>query len=141
MAGSTLPNLSFNNTPLNQFAAAPNPTQNLFQQQSIFMQPIGNIYGLNSSTEVGNIPIGAGVSVGLCLPEGVMYMKSMQNSGPVLLAYKLSPLETQTQVQQKPKDESSKFEELLKKYDAKINELEQRLAQPIQKGGKTEWQL
>lgn len=144
MATNGLPNLSFTNTPVSQFAStAPTPTQNLFQQQQIFMQPIGNIYGLNNSTEVGNIPIGAGVSVGLCLSEGIMYLKSMQNSGPVLLAYKLNPLEAQaqTQVQQKTKDDSSKLEELLKKYDAKISELEQRLASPAQKGGKSEWQL
>lgn len=111
-----------------------------FQTQTIFMQPIGSVYGLGASSEVGNIPISSGVSIGLCLPEGTMYLKSMQNGGPVLLGYKLSPLE-QSAPAANELQEAPKTEDLFKKYDAKIAELENRIAALQHKGGKSEWQL
>ena len=56
--------------------------QNQFQQQNVqplFPQPQGNVYNINSTLEVANVPVGAGISVALCLNEGVMYIKTMQN--------------------------------------------------------------
>lgn len=141
---STIPNLSFNP---NQNLAMPqfNSASNLgYQSQSIFMQPIGSIYGLSNSSEVGNIPIGSGVSMGLCLSEGVMYLKSMQNNGPVLLGYKLSPLEnTQRNSGGPPQDSTQKIEQLLKQYDERFSKIEKALTsiQTPQKGGKQEWQI
>jgi hypothetical protein len=45
--------------------------------QPLFPQPQGNVYNINSTLEVANVPVGAGVSVALCLPENVMYIKTM----------------------------------------------------------------
>lgn len=64
--------------------------------QPIFPQPSGNIYFINNSLEVANIPVGVGTSAVLCLPENLIYLKSMQNGMPMLLGYKISPLETPT---------------------------------------------
>ena len=40
-----------------------------------------------------NVPIGSGLSAAICLREGIMYLKTLQNGNPVILAYKLNPLE------------------------------------------------
>ena len=40
--------------------------QNQFQQQNVqplFPQPQGNVYNINSTLEVANVPVGAGISV------------------------------------------------------------------------------
>ena len=37
--------------------------------QPLFPQPTGNVYNINSTLEVANVPVGAGISVALCLPE------------------------------------------------------------------------
>ena len=65
--------------------------------QPIFPQPSGNVYFVNNNLEVANIPIGAGMSAVLCLPENLLYIKTMQNNMPMLLGYKLSPLESSAQ--------------------------------------------
>lgn len=145
---STIPNLSFNpsssTAQYNQMTTNP---LNPYQTNSIFMQPIGNIYGLNNSSEIGNIPIGSGVSVGLCLSEGTMYLKSMQNNGPVLLGYKLSPLENiQNTSSGQPQDSIQRIEQMLRNYEERFANLEKKLSSqqnPIQseKGGKTQWQI
>ena len=47
--------------------------QNQFQQQNVqplFPQPQGNVYNINSTLEVANVPVGAGISVALCLTVG-----------------------------------------------------------------------
>lgn len=62
--------------------------------QPIFPQPSGNVYFVNNNLEVANIPIGAGMSAVLCLPENLLYIKTMQNNMPMLLGYKISPLES-----------------------------------------------
>ena len=46
--------------------------------QPLFPQPQGNVYNINSSLEVANVPVGAGISVALCMPENVMFIKTMQ---------------------------------------------------------------
>lgn len=61
--------------------------------QPIFPQPSGNIYFVNNSLEVANIPVGVGTSAVLCLSENTIYLKSMQNGMPMLLAYRINPLE------------------------------------------------
>lgn len=66
---------------------------NSFQQiQQMFPQPQGSVYSINSPLEIGNVPIGStGLSVALCLNEGLMYIKSFQNSSPVIMTYHISP--------------------------------------------------
>ena len=52
---------------------APINTQVLNQNiQPLFPQPQGNVYNINSTLEVANVPVGAGMSIALCLPENVM---------------------------------------------------------------------
>ena len=67
------------------------PTSQYYPQQPMFPQPQGNVYVIQNSLEVANIPAGAGITAALCLQENLLYMKSMQNGMPVFLAYKLSP--------------------------------------------------
>ena len=73
----------------------PNPQimSSQYQQiQQIFPQPQGSVYSINSPLELGNVPIGStGLSVALCLNEDVMYIKSFQNGGPVIMAYRVAP--------------------------------------------------
>ena len=69
-------------------------TQTPFTQQNVqplFPQPQGNVYNINSTLEVANVPVGAGMSIALCLPENVMYIKTMQNGNPLFYPYKVIP--------------------------------------------------
>ena len=45
------------------------PVQGAAQQnvQPLFPQPQGNVYNINSTLEVANVPVGAGISVALCM--------------------------------------------------------------------------
>lgn len=61
--------------------------------QPLFPQPTGSVYNLNTASDIGNVPAGVGISVGLCLQENVMYIKALQNGSPMLLGYRLSPIE------------------------------------------------
>ena len=65
-----------------------NPYQtNSYQATQFFPQPQGNVYMINNSMEIANIPVGGGISVALCPNEALMFIKSMQNGAPTLLAY------------------------------------------------------
>ena len=89
---------------------APMP-QNQFQQQNVqplFPQPQGNVYNINSTLEVANVPVGAGISVALCLNEGVMYIKTMQNGNPMFWAYRILPYDSEQK--NSPPEESSNKE-------------------------------
>jgi hypothetical protein len=126
--------------------------------QPIFPQPSGNIYFINNSLEVANIPVGVGTSAVLCLPENLIYLKSMQNGMPMLLGYKISPLETPTaaptqeETQQQPtqptvtaappiqhEENMDKFKE---EFNNKIKTLEDSIAKLQEKiGGLVECQF
>lgn len=85
-----------------------NPSQQSFnnlqvqnpQIQPLFPQPQGNVYTINSTLEVANVPVGAGISVALCLQEGYMYIKTMQNGNPLFWAYKITPYDTSKPAQE-----------------------------------------
>lgn len=62
-----------------------------YQPQQLFPQPQGNVYTINNSLEVANVPMSGGLSVALCLSEGLLYLKSMQNGNPMFMAYKITP--------------------------------------------------
>ena len=66
---------------------------NQYQQiQQMFPQPQGSVYSINTPAEVGNVPISSsGLSVAICFPDQLMYIKSFQNGNPVLMAYKVLP--------------------------------------------------
>lgn len=93
--------------------------------QPLFPQPQGNVYMINNSLEVANVPMGAGVSIAFCFPENLCYLKSMQNGNPVFKAYKITPYEQEETPQENPD-----LMQLLKNIDERLKILENK------KGGK-----
>lgn len=100
----------------------------LGQLQQMFPQPQGSIYSINSPLEIGNVPIGStGLSVALCLNEGLMYIKSFQNGNPVIMTYHILPHTTD----QKPtspalevKNDSTEQTTLNSDQIAKLNKID-----------------
>lgn len=45
----------------------------------MFPQPNGNVYLIQNSLEVANVPAGAGITIALCMAENLMYLKTIQN--------------------------------------------------------------
>ena len=77
-----------------QQATTPPTFSQLQQIQQMFPQPQGSVYSINAPVDIGNVPIGStGLSVALCLPEQLMYIKSFQNGAPVIMAYRVSPFQ------------------------------------------------
>lgn len=107
--------------------------------QSLFPTPTGSVYSLNTASDIGNVPAGVGISVGLCLQENVMYIKALQNGNPMLLGYKLSPIEgsanpsaasgtAPTEDTEELIKENKRLIEVLKGHDEKIQMIETQLA-------------
>ena len=121
--------------------------QNQFQQQNVqplFPQPQGNVYNINSTLEVANVPVGAGISVALCLNEGVMYIKTMQNGNRMFWAYKIMPFDTtKNQSESEEKKEDNPFAAQFEKYDSRFNKIEQQVGelQNLIKKNKGEWSV
>ena len=90
-----------------------------FQGTQYFPQPQGNVYFVNNSLEVANIPMGASLSVILCPSEGTLYVKTLQGGAPTLMVYKIEPYEqpTQSVVQETP-DYGPQIAELTKQIEA-----------------------
>lgn len=63
------------------------------QSAPMFPQPNGNVYLIQNSLEVANIPTSGGLATVICMPENLMYIKTIQNGQPTLLAYTISPYE------------------------------------------------
>lgn len=149
-------NYNFNPQAINQ-----QPQQNVQQQQipvmppqqiigaqniqPLFPQPQGNVYNINSTLEVANVPVGAGVSVALCLPENTMYIKTMQNGNPMFYPYKILPFNT-TENQTEPQkenneknEESEKFSDQLKRCFDRIEKLENQFSKIGKK--KEDWDV
>lgn len=107
--------------------------------QSLFPQPQGNVYNINSTLEVANVPVGAGISVALCIPENVMYIKTMQNGNPLFYPYKITPLNgenTKTETKTEPAAPSISLEQIveqLKSYDERILNVEEKLSNSLKK--------
>jgi len=57
----------------------------------MFPQPNGNVYLIQNSLEVANVPAGAGITIALCMAENLMYLKTIQNGQPTFLAFRISP--------------------------------------------------
>lgn len=129
--------------PTQQSIPQPQQTGSLIQPyagqnvQPLFPQPQGNVYNINSTLEVANVPCGAGMSVALCLPENVMYIKTMQNGNPLFYPYKVIPFnqEDGTAAQGKNKEQEESKENTLiedltlqiKKCNRRIEELENKI--------------
>lgn len=104
---------------------------NQYQQiQQMFPQPQGSVYSINTPAEVGNVPISSsGLSVAICFPDQLMYIKSFQNGNPVLMAYKVLPYskEQSSQTQQAATDNS---------LEERLDKLEKMLTNLTSDGGK-----
>lgn len=66
---------------------------NSFQGTQYFPQPQGNVYLINNSLEVANVPMGSGLSMAICPSEGTMYLKTLQGGAPSLIVYSIAPYE------------------------------------------------
>lgn len=125
-----------NNLGQNQYAQQPQGQQ-IPQTQPLFPQPNGNVYNINNTLEVANVPAGVGLSVALCLPEGLMYIKTMQNGTPMFWAYKIEPYDSKNEKNREQEnldinngknDYEIKLEEELRVYRTKIEALEKQVA-------------
>ena len=102
------------------------PNYQYFTQQysqPLFPQPQGNVYMINNSLEVANVPMSAGISAALCFPENLCYLKSMQNGSPVFKAYKIIPYDQDNSTSQQV--EENNISDILKNFDERIKNLEQ----------------
>lgn len=107
----------------NQGPAQINPYQ---QIQQMFPQPQGSVYSINTPVEVGNVPIGStGLSVALCFPDQIMYIKSFQNGNPVIMAYRITPYakEEPVPVEQKQTPTPNPLEERLARLETMLTNL------------------
>lgn len=124
----------------------PQMPSNQFQQnvQPLFPQPQGNVYNINSTLEVANVPVGAGISVALCLQEGFMYIKTMQNGNPMFWAYKISPFDTTKPAKQSDENEKILDNNQIEEYENRFNKIEQQVEEiqlALKKCNKGEWTL
>jgi hypothetical protein len=115
------------------------------RQQTLFPSPIGNVYSLNTAADIENVPAGMNMSLGLCLQENILYIKALQNGSPMLLGYRLLPLEGGPSSSQKGEKEeiSSEVYQKLEELSDRFAELEEQVNKIKAKigGGKSEWPL
>lgn len=113
---------------------------------SLLPTPVGNAYSINNSYEIANIPAGVGTSAALCMNEGILYLKSMQNGSPVVVGYKIMPLTAQNEENKTPAqpnaDETYASANDLKFYDKKLKFVEDEIKALKEKvGGLSECQF
>lgn len=101
----------------------PIPQQGAFQSQQFFPQPQGNVYLINNSLEMANVPTGVGVSVAICLSEGVMYLKTMQNGNPMFVSYKIQPFEKEPVGSETQPIEDDRLKEYINRLEMLENEI------------------
>lgn len=100
------------------------------QALQLFPTPQGNVYFINNSLEIANIPMGTGFSAALCLSEKLLYLKTLQNGNPMLLVYNLEPYKNNEE-----NNENNSIELILKKYEERLSDLEKRINK-VTNGGK-----
>ena len=134
---SSQPNYTGTNNPI---FTTPSPTAPIIQpqtpMQSFFPQAQGNVFMINSQSEINNIPISNGMSAAFFLSDGIVFLKTIQNGNPILIGYKLSPLEQfQPAAPQQNVDIAAAIDDLSKR----LKNLEEGLSK---KGGnQLEWQV
>lgn len=103
------------------------PPQNAFQSQQFFPQPQGNIYLINNSLEMANVPTGVGLSAAICLSEGVMYLKTMQNGAPMFVGYKINPFDNREPAQENTSQNNTNSNINLDEYIDRLEALEKEI--------------
>lgn len=98
------------------------------QSAPMFPQPNGNVYLIQNSLEVANIPTSGGLATVICMPENLMYIKTIQNGQPTLLAYTIAPYEA-------PKASPQASTSTQSNLESRVAALEQQLSM-IQGGNK-----
>lgn len=127
-----------NYTPYNQ-------TQSFqpYQATQYFPQPQGSIYMIANANDIANVPVGAGLSAAICLRDNVMYLKTIQNGSPMLLGYRLAPLDGSINEPVQENTQSTtdtKITAILEDYGKRLEVLEKQVATPVtKKGGNPEW--
>ena len=101
-----------------------------YQSTQYFPQPQGNVYMVNNSLEVANVPMGAGLSVVLCPSESTMYIKTLQGGSPTLMVYNISPYEQKEKAA--PIQEQPDYSQQIAELTEQIESIKKQL-----KGGKT----
>lgn len=109
------------------------PGINQIQQiQQMFPQPQGSVYTINSPLDIGNVPIGStGLSVAICLPDNLLYIKSFQNGQPAIMVYRISPFQKESKEVGPPTPTAVAANDV----DTRLSALEQKIEQLIT-GGK-----
>lgn len=126
---------------MSQMPAQMNYNQ-MSNQQTLFPSPIGNVYSLNTASDIGNVPAGTSMSLGLCLSENILYIKALQNGSPMLLGYRLAPLEGVSNTQQDKFEPDEEIYQRLEELNDRFKELEEQVGKIKTKlGGKNEWPL
>lgn len=105
------------------------------QPQQFFPQPQGNAYLINNSLEVANVPMSGGVSVALCMPESLMYLKTMQNGSPMFMAYKIIPYENKEQNNLNDDKNKEIFIKQLNDFNNRLNDIEKKISNLIKNNG------
>ena len=90
----------------------------------MFPQPQGSVYSIQSPADIGNVPIGStGLSVALCLPEQVMYIKSFQSGSPVIMAYRVVPFAKEDKPVEPVEEKENPLENRIKTLEEKLDKL------------------
>ncbi len=111
-----------NNYPSQQPVTANPQPQPTYTPGQFFPQPQGNLFLLNNSLEVANVPMSNGISAALCLSEGLLYLKTIQGGNPMLMAYNVSPYTAENKpMEMEPK--SLNIEQTLQDYGNQIRAL------------------
>lgn len=138
--------------PFQNAQTVPNGSQP-FMNQNLFMQPVGNVYSLSVATDIDNVPVANQMlSLGLCMGERILHIKSLQNGVPMTLSYRLTPVDAKELEEQRRAEEAAratnigaleqKFQKVTEGLSAEINSLKQQLSQQNQsKGSNTQWQI
>lgn len=101
-----------------------NPYQS---QQYYFQQPQGNVYFINNSLEVANVPISTGSSVAICLSEGLMYIKTMQGGAPSIMVYTIKSYQSSNNQQAQSSQNNTGNETALQAIVDELKGLKQKL--------------